>query len=63
MTSDLFSQQAEFFQDFPAVHEALFDLSPGEPPPGPHCLSGHHDLEAVGREDRLDTYRQPTGRR
>lgn len=57
MASDLFSQQAEFFQDFPPIHETLFGLSPGDPPPGPHCLSGHHDLEAVRHEDRLQIHK------
>lgn len=53
MTSHLFSQQAEFFKDSSAVHQPLFGRSPADPPPGPHCLSGHHDLETVRHENRL----------
>lgn len=45
MTSDLFSQHAEFLKKFPHIYQTLFGRPPGDPPPGPHCLSGQQDLE------------------
>lgn len=53
LTSDLFSQKAEWPQEFPAVNKTLFGRPPGDPLPESDRLSGHHGL--VVDSQTLDT--------